>query len=64
MDFILFSLIFALATGGVFGLTFAIIKIWHIPSMNLFLFVMACLDLICAIVAVACVFQITLLLGN
>jgi hypothetical protein len=45
-------------------LTFAIIKIWQIPSMNLFLFVMCCLDLVCAIVAVACVIQITLLLGS
>ena len=64
MDLILLSLILALATGGVFGLTFAIIKIWQIPSMNLFLFVMCCLDLVCAIVAVACVIQITLLLGS
>ena len=64
MDIILLSLIFVLATGGFIGTLSAVILIWHIPSMNLFLFVMACLDLICAIVAVACVFQITLLLGN
>jgi hypothetical protein len=60
MDFILFSLIALLATGGFFGLLFAIIKIWQIPSMNLFLFVMSCLCLICGVVAVISVFQLAL----
>ena len=61
---ILFSLILALASGGAFGLLFAISKIWRIPSMWGFTVAQCLLCLLCALVAVASVFQITLLLWS
>ena len=58
---ILFSLILTLATGGAVGLAFAISKIWRIPSMWAFTIAQICLCLLCTVVAIACVFQITYL---
>tara|TARA_B100000809_G_scaffold227438_1_gene239804 strand:+ start:200 stop:388 length:189 start_codon:yes stop_codon:yes gene_type:complete len=58
---ILFSLILALATGGAVGLAFAISKIWRIPSMWAFTIAQILLCLLCTVVAIACVFQITYL---
>ena len=54
MDIILLSLIFVLATGGFIGTLSAVILIWHIPSMNLFLFVMSSLGILSAGVMIAC----------